>query len=164
MRESIFSRELKVYWPGQYESVVQYLQKKDEADKKAKSVFNSNMEVVAFAACVGLRERHPLDTERTQEISTFTFEGKGYGPLLFLIPMMADPEKFDLYRLRDGEAERDCIKEFERYAAGGLQILSENYRKAGLVLPEFFLGNLLERFVVREAAVSGGSVLDNDIF
>jgi dnd system-associated protein 4 len=141
---------MKVYWPGQYEAVVQYLQKKSTSGTApGKPVFNSNMEVIAFAACVGLSESHPLQTEGTQEISTFTFEGKGYGPLLFLIPMLAAPEKFDLYKLRDGEGERDCLKEFERYAAGGLQILHEKYSRAGLVPSEHFLATILEQYVTR---------------
>lgn len=146
MRNSLFSKEQTVYWPGKYESVVQFLKKAVEDDSKTAPLFKSNMEVLAFAACVGLRENYPLETDNTQEISTDTFEREGLGALLFMIPMMADIENFDLYNLRDGDGEKVCVKIFERYAAGGLQILHEAYNTAGLVPPEFFLASFLERF------------------
>lgn len=167
MRNSLFSKEQVVYWPGKYESVVHFLKKSAEDDKKSTSLFKSNMEVLAFAACVGLHENYSLEAENTQEISTDTFEREGLGALLFLIPMMADLQNFDLYNLRDGDGERVCVKIFERYAAGGLQILHESYNTVGLVSPEFFLASFLKRFEVNGSsggATQGGGPFDDDIF
>lgn len=165
MRNSVFSKEQKVYWPGKYDSVVQFLKKDIEGDvRKSTPLFKSNMEVIAFAACVGLHESYPLETDNTQEISTDTFEREGLGPLFFMIPMMINAESFDLYNFRDGDAERDCVKVFEKYAAGGLQLLHEAYNSAGLVTPEFFLTTFLERFEVSSGAVAQLPSDDGDIF
>ena len=159
MNESLFSKEYSIYWPPQYADVVKYLLKRPEEKEEEKNgVFRTNMEVMVFAAAVGLHcdNRQPVES-KTHEISTLTFErgAKEEYSYIFMIPLIAMGDTPDFKTLRDSVGEERCIRIFQEYAAGGLQILSEYWKKAGLKRPATFISD-----VVRAFMSSAGNVKD----
>ena len=145
MRDSLFSREYVVYWPDQYEPLVNFLRKPVSGQSEGKSgFFENNMEVIVFAASYGLRHGHSLPADHcTKEISTAIFENNGYGSFLYLIPLMACKERPDLYLLRDTVGEEKCIRTFESYVAGGLQLLNEEWSREVTKSALMFVDDLL---------------------
>jgi len=145
MRESLFSKEYAVYWPDQYEPLVNFLKKAPIGQDSGKSgFFDNNMEVIAFAASYGFLKRCSLPPGNcTKEISTSIFENNGYGSFLYLIPLMDCEGPPDLYLLRDSDGEQRCLKIFESYVAGGLQLLSEEWTKAATKSAYMFVDDIL---------------------
>lgn len=151
MNESLFTKEYSVYWPPQYGDVVKYLLKRpEEKDEDKNGVFRTNMEVMVFAAAVGLHSdnRQPVES-KTHEISTLTFErgGKDEYSYIFIIPLIAMGDSPDFNTLRDNVGEEKCIRIFQEYAAGGLQILSDYWKKAGLKRPATFISDVVREFM-----------------
>jgi len=146
---SIFSKSTqRVYYPGSYEPLINYLQgKRGDGQDEKNGLFSTIMEVMAFAACVGLKTNKKADVTDRKDINVSIFEGNGYGPLLFFIPL-ASREEADFYLLRNGEGEETCIKDFQSYAAGGFYILSEKWKVAGLVTPDVFVEEVIRSLTV----------------
>lgn len=145
MRESLFSKEYVIYWPDQYEPLVNFLKKAPLGQVGAKGgFFDNNMEVIVFAASYGLQQGHSLPGgNHTKEISTSSFENNGYGAFLYLIPLMACKDQPDLFLLRDSDGEQKCLRIFESYVAGGLQLLSEGWTSAATKSAYMFVDDLL---------------------
>ena len=90
-------------------------------------LYKFNTGVIVLAAVAGLVHSRVRDVgPAKQEISTNTFASHRFGnaPLdtyIFLVPLLADG---DTELLKAGR-EEDVIRRFERYAAGGLEVLHE---------------------------------------
>lgn len=165
MLNSIFSKSTqRVYYPGSYEPLINYLQgKRDDGQDGKNGLFSTIMEVMAFAACVGLKTNTKMDVTDRKDMNVSIFEGNGYGPLLFFIPLVSR-EEADFYLLKNGEGEETCIKDFQSYAAGGFYILSEKWKVAGLVTPDVFVEEVIRSLtipshVINDTAANGAPSL-----
>lgn len=145
MRETLFSKEYAIYWPDQYEPLVNFLKKPPvgQPDNRG-GFFDNNMEVIVFAAAYGFRQGHSLPGGNySKEISTSIFENNGYGAFLYLIPLMSCKGSPDLYMLRDSDGEQRCLRIFESFVAGGLQLLNEDWTMAATKSAYMFVDDLL---------------------
>lgn len=143
-QQSILTRERSVYWPGAYAEIVDLLTGRDTNGRQiAGAPFTLNVGVIVMAAALGLREGRKRDvpSDNRKEISTNTFLGNGLEMYLLLIPILANPESAT-DNLRP-EHEEEMIREFERYAAGGLEILEGEFERAGASSIEVVLQGLL---------------------
>jgi len=122
--QSLFSKERLVYWPEEFSEVVDQLNGRT-ADGKAlgNGLYNFNTGAVVLAAALGVQQsrRREVGSQR-KEISTTTFASHRLETYLFLIPLLGDG-KLTVDILRP-ESEELVIREFERYAAGGLEYLA----------------------------------------
>jgi dnd system-associated protein 4 len=143
-QQSILTRERTVYWPGVYAEIVDLLTGRDSNGRQiAGAPFNLNVGVIVMAAALGLRDGRKRDvpSDNRKEISTNTFLGNGLEMYLLLIPILANPESAT-DNLRP-EHEEEMIREFERYAAGGLEILEGEFERAGASSLEVVMQGLL---------------------
>jgi len=125
---SLFDRERAVYWPTEYADLVNLLKGTGPGGKASHAPFYKfNTGVIALAAVIGLAHGRQRDVGTArQEISTSTFASHRFGNValdtyLFLVPLLASGDT-DL--LKSGR-EEEVIRQFERYAAGGLEVLHE---------------------------------------
>ena len=123
---SLFSKDRAVYWPSEFADIFALLKGVDPSGKATHPGFYKyNTGVMVLAAMVGLvhsRERE-LGPDR-MEISTAQFEGHKLGDaslaaFIFLIPLLAGTGVEAL----KAEQEDEVIRRFERFAAGGLEVL-----------------------------------------
>lgn len=143
-QQSLLTRERSIYWPGAYAEIVDLLTGRDTNGRQiAGAPFNLNVGVIVMAAALGLREGRKRDvpSDNRKEISTNTFLGNGLEMYLLLIPILANPESAT-DNLRP-EREEEMIREFERYAAGGLEILEGEFERAGASSLEVVMQGLL---------------------
>jgi dnd system-associated protein 4 len=143
-QQSILTRERTVYWPSAYAEIVDLLTGRDTNGRQiAGAPFNLNVGVIVMAAALGLREGRKRDvpSDSRKEISTSTFLSNGLEMYLLLIPILANPESAT-DNLRP-EQEEEMIREFERYAAGGLEILEGEFERAGASSLEVVMQGLL---------------------
>lgn len=123
-KQSLFSKERMVYWPGEFSEVVDLLNGRDRNGKVVTNpLYTLNVGAIALAAALGVKDgrKREVGSDR-KEISTNTFSGQGLESYLFLIPLLGNPNSGT--ELLRPENEDQLIKEFERYAAGGLEILA----------------------------------------
>jgi dnd system-associated protein 4 len=143
-QQSMLTRERSVYWPGAHAEIVDLLTGRDANGRQiAGAPFSLNVGVIVMAAALGLREGRKRDvpSDSRKEISTSTFLGNGLEMYLLLIPILANPESAT-DNLRP-EHEEEMIREFERYAAGGLEILEGEFERAGASSLEVVIQDLL---------------------
>jgi hypothetical protein len=160
-REDLFSKDIAVYWEEKYEPIVEFLKGGLSDSSVSSSVFRLNVEVVVFAACIGLVEdRRIKSSGKTKEISVSTFHQNGLSQFLYLIPFLSTPDP-DLDLLRNEDGEKSAVGIFQEYAAGGLSIILDEYSSSTIRAPYLFLMDLLKRYP--KAPDSGGSVVINDI-
>ncbi len=123
-QQSLFSKERLVYWPEEFSEVVDQLNGRT-ADGKAlgNGLYNFNTGAVVLAAALGVQQgrRREVGPQR-KEISTTTFASHRLESYIFLIPLLGD-DSLTVDTLRP-ESEELLIREFERYAAGGLEVLA----------------------------------------
>ncbi len=141
-QKTLFSFEHTIYWPEKYQRVMDYLQNGVGQGENSQSLYKLNVEVLVLAACVGLEAGNTIDLpSQTKEIALSTFTSNSLSVYLYLIPMLADKDtSIDFFRNREGEAKAVSI--FEKYAAGGLEILNEKLMSNTLDSPYFFTSNL----------------------
>jgi hypothetical protein len=154
-QQSILTRERSVYWPGAYAEIVDLLTGRDTNGRQvAGAPYSLNVGVIVMAAALGLREGRKRDvpSENRKEISSSTFLGNGLEMYLLMIPILANPESAT-DNLRP-EHEEEMIREFERYAAGGLEILDGEFERAGATSLEVVMQGLLVRAGEAIAAVN----------
>jgi len=123
-KHSILSRERVIYWPEEYAEVVDLLTGKDREGRSISNApYSFNTGAIILAASVGLRASRKRDVgSRRKEISTQIFLNHDLESYLMLIPILANPDAAtDLLR---PENEETTLKEFERYAAGGLEVIA----------------------------------------
>jgi dnd system-associated protein 4 len=161
--KDLFIKDHTIYWPEKYEAVVEFLKGGHGRGGGASTLFQTNAEVIVFAAAVGVSagERATI-TDKRKEISLSTFILSQLANYIFVIPLL-DRDGPNLELLRDESGENECVKIFEEYAAGGLQILNEEYSRKGLVSPFMFVSDVLggglddknlERQKVKDISVS----------
>lgn len=145
-KESLFTKDHAVRWPEKYEGVVNFLKSGTDEDAKHKNdnLFPLNVHVIVFAASVGLKNDTELPVGDAKTIDVSTFRGQGLEPYLYLVPLLSQKDP-DLYMLRDEQGEKRAIDLFERYTAGGLSILADVHKKAGLRSPELLITSYLQR-------------------
>jgi hypothetical protein len=123
-KHSLFSKERLVYWPEEFSEVVDLLNGRDQEGRSiGNPLYSFNTGAIVLAASLGARERRRRDVgARRKEISTTTFVSHNLESYLFLVPLLGDPSQgTDFLR---PENEEQVIREFERYAAGGLELLA----------------------------------------
>lgn len=123
-KQSLFSKERLVYWPEEFSEVVDLLNGRDrEGRSVGSSLYSFNTGAIVLAASLGAREKRKREVgARRKEISTATFLSHELEPYIFLVPLLGDLTLGTEF-LRP-ENEEQVIREFERYAAGGLELLA----------------------------------------
>ena len=121
MSANLFPATRTVYWPGEFDDVVRQLKGQDADGRVANShVYRFNTGIMVLAAVLGLREARTRDVGSSrQEISTDTFRAHGLDRYLLLIPLLGRQSVECLRPDQEGE----LLREFERYAAGGFEVL-----------------------------------------
>ena len=152
-QRSLFSHDHTIYWPSKYERVVEFLKNGTEGKPNIKSMYRFNVEVIVLAACIGLRENNaiqlPANAER-KEIALSTFNDNQLGIYIYIIPMLSE-ERNNIELFRNKAGEDSAIAIFQRYAAGGLEILNDRLNTSGHDSPYLFLNDLVssaEDFVI----------------
>jgi dnd system-associated protein 4 len=145
--QSNFTKERSVYWPGEFADVVNTLTGKNtQGISVGNPIYQFNTGAIAFAASVGLKHRRKREVggER-KEITTGTFASHRLEMYIFLIAMLGtESATVDMLRADQEEA---VIREFERYAAGGLEYLRAEFEQnptqsPDVVLEKMFRENL----------------------
>jgi hypothetical protein len=155
-RKSRFSIERSVYWPAEFSDIVNILTGRlaDGTPSQGGSLYNYNTGAIVFAAAVGLsygRERD-VGPDR-KEITTATFTSQELDAYIFLIALLAK-KSFDADLLRQS-GEEVVIRTFERFTAGGLEILRGVFDESPTQSAEV----VIQRFLIRQSgptAPSGG--------
>jgi dnd system-associated protein 4 len=123
-RTSRFSKERSVYWPSEYADIVNVLTGKlaDGSPASGGGLYQFNTGAVFLAAVVGLANNRQREVGNDRkEITTTTFNSHELEIYIFLIALLAGKD-FDSSVLRT-ENEEAAIRIFEKFAAGGLEIL-----------------------------------------
>lgn len=123
-KQSLFSKERLVYWPDEFSEIVELLTGRDRDGRTVGNpLYSFNTGAIVLAASLGAREKRKREVGASRkEISTTTFVGHQLEAYIFLVPLLGNPSLgTDFLR---PENEEQVIREFERYAAGGLEILS----------------------------------------
>jgi len=128
-RRTLFDGERSVYWPTEFSDVVNVLKGIQPGNLRHPAFYKYNTGVLVLAAMVGFAHRRKRDVGNArQEINISTFEAHKLGDaslasFIFLVALLGGCE---LEALRSG-SEDEVIRTFERYAAGGLQVLQEAF-------------------------------------
>lgn len=142
-----FTKERSVYWPGEFADVVNTLTGKNtQGISVGNAIYQFNTGAIAFAASVGLKHRRKREVGGDRkEITTGTFASHRLEMYIFLIAMLGtESATVDMLRADQEEA---VIREFERYAAGGLEYLRAEFEQnptqsPDVVLEKMFRENL----------------------
>jgi dnd system-associated protein 4 len=144
-QRSLFSYDHTIYWPSKYERVVEFLKHGTDGKLSNKSLYKLNVEVIVLAACIGLRENNaielPANSER-KEIALSTFNEHQLGIYIYIIPLLGE-EKGNVELFRNKNGEDIAIAIFQKYAAGGLEILNDRLNTSGHDSPYLFLEDLI---------------------
>ena len=130
-KHSLFSKERLVYWSDEFADVVNLLTGKDaQGNATHPPVCSLNADAIALAAAVGLKHKRKREFGNgvRKEISTATFATRGLEPYIFLVGLLG-VTMTNVEILRP-ENEEPLIKEFERYASGGLEVLRAEFSLA----------------------------------
>lgn len=125
--QSHFTKDRSVYWPGEFADVVNTLTGKNiQGVSIGNPLYQFNTGAITFAASVGLKHRRKREVgSDRKEITTGTFASHRLEMYIFLIAMLGmDSANVDLLR---PDQEDTVIREFERYAAGGLEYLRSEF-------------------------------------
>jgi len=141
--QSLFSRERIVYWPEEFSEIVSLLNGKDtEGRPVGNSLCSFNTGAIVLAASLGARERRMREVgPKRKEISTATFHTHRLEAYIFLIPLLANSKlNTDFLRI---ENEEQAIRDFERFAAGGLEILAGELDASAGKAPDILIQSLM---------------------
>lgn len=121
-RKSLFTKDRAVYWPSEFAPFVDFLKGQDgSGQSKLPALFSYNTGAMILAASVGVVHQRKRDVGKGQEIMTSTFASQGLEAYLFLLPLLGRADaSVDMLR---AEHEDALLREFERYAAGGFEVL-----------------------------------------
>ena len=150
--QSHFSRERSVYWPGEFADVVNTLTGKNtDGASIGNALYQFNTGAIAFAASVGLKHRRKREVgSDRKEITTTTFASHRLEMYIYLIAMLGR-ETPNVEILRPDQ-EDTVIREFERYAAGGLEYLRTEFEKDPRKSPDVILEEMLKTELRQEPA------------
>jgi dnd system-associated protein 4 len=145
--QSNFTKDRSVYWPGEFADVVNTLTGKNtQGVSVGNPIYQFNTGAIAFAASVGLKHRRKREVGGDRkEITTGTFASHRLEMYIFLIAMLGtESATVDMLR---ADQEDAVIREFERYAAGGLEYLRTEFEQnptqsPDVVLEKMFRENL----------------------
>lgn len=144
-KQSLFSKERSVYWSDEFADVVNLLTGKDAEGKSVHTAtYGFNSGAIAFAATVGVKQRRKREwgSGGRKEISTATFAAHGLEAYIFLVALLGgDLGSVEILR---PDNEELLIKEFEQYAAGGLEYLRSEFAASPTRSAEWVVENLLE--------------------
>jgi dnd system-associated protein 4 len=127
-KQSLFSKERLVYWSDEFADVVNLLTGKDaQGNATHPPVCSLNADAIALAAAVGIKHKRKREFGNgvRKEISTATFATRGLEAYIFLIGLLGGVMT-NVEILRPDNEEL-LIKEFEQYAAGGLEFLRTEF-------------------------------------
>jgi dnd system-associated protein 4 len=136
---SNFSKERSVYWPGEFADIVNLLTgKSTDGNVIGNALYPFNTGAIAFAASVGLKHRRKRDVGGDRrEITTSTFASHRLEVHIYLIALLGmETPNVDFLR---PEHEDAVIREFERYAAGGLEYLRTEFDEHPMQSPDVIL-------------------------
>jgi dnd system-associated protein 4 len=93
----------------------------------ADSVFETYVELLCFAACLGYSRNTPVSFEISAEaVPWHIFENRGMDSVVNLVAAVASED----FGIVGQERFNDKLEVFERYANGGLEILSQLIEKS----------------------------------
>jgi dnd system-associated protein 4 len=130
-KQSLFSKERLVYWSDEFADVVNLLTGKDaQGNATHPPVCSLNADAIALAAAVGMKQKRKREFGDgvRKEISTATFATRGLEPYIFLVGLLGGTMS-NVEILRPDNEEL-LIKDFERYASGGLEYLRTEFSGA----------------------------------
>ena len=143
-QRDLFSGSHTIRWSDRYRPVVQFLMNGVEEGQNPDSLFKLYVDVVCFAAGVGLMidERQPLSGEKLQQIELVTFHNNSLSIWILLIALLSSDEpNIDL--LRDDKTESEAVLIFEEYACAGLSYLQDKFNSETIETPYFFVKGVL---------------------
>lgn len=142
-RPPLFTKDRSVYWPGEFSDVVDFLTGRDRDGRQiGNGLYSLNIGPIVLAAALGLREGRKRDvgTDR-KEIATSTFASNGYESFIFLVALLGSGNASpDLLR---PENEEQVVREFERFAAGGLELLAGEIESSRTKSPDMIVQALM---------------------
>lgn len=130
-KQSLFSKERLVYWSDEFADVVNFLTGKDaQGNATHPPICSLNADAIALAAAVGMKHKRKrgLGDGARKEISTATFATRGLESYIFLVGLLGGAMS-NVEILRP-DHEEQLIREFEQYAAGGLEFLRTEFAQA----------------------------------
>lgn len=142
-QQKLFVSDHTIYWPSRYEGVVEFLKGDTSINQKKNILFPLNVHAIVLASCIGIVNKNSLklDADR-KEIPISAFHNNSLSVYLYLIPMLAEENvNIDFFKDKDGESK--AISIFERYAAGGLEILNEKLATRSLDSAFTFVSDLI---------------------
>jgi hypothetical protein len=156
-KASQFSKSRVLYWPEEFSAIMDLLTGRD-SDGRATgpALYQFNTGALTLAAAVGLRCKRKRDIggSRKKEISTDTFAAHGLEALILLVPLLGNPAAAtEMLRV---ENEEELIREFERYAAGGLEVLMGEFDELAGQSPDFIVQQLYAKHGGAEENNRGG--------
>lgn len=141
---SNFTKDRPVYWTEEFSGVVNLLTGRDEQERfVSPPLYQYNTGAITLAACIGLKEgrKRELGSGKRKEINTSTFSAHRLEEYIFLIPLLGKhPLGVELLR---PDNEDEAIREFERYACGGLEFLSGVFDASAGKSPDVLLQSLM---------------------
>lgn len=141
---SLFSKERLVYWPAEFADVMRQLTGLDAEGRPTgrPSMYSFNTGAMTLAATIGVVNKRTRDVgSDRKEISTATFASHGLEAYIYLVAMLAAKDA-TVDQLRP-EQEEEAIRTFERYAAGGLEMLRAEFADAPTQSPDYVVERLM---------------------
>jgi dnd system-associated protein 4 len=142
--QSQFTRERSIYWPSEFSDVVNTLTGKNiQGDPVGNPLYQFNTGAISFAASVGLKHRRKREVGNDRkEITTTTFASHNLEVYIFLVALLGmENANVDVLR---AEQEDFVIREFERYAAGGLEYLRTEFEQNPTQSPDLILEKMFK--------------------
>ncbi|NEO56856.1 MAG: DNA phosphorothioation-associated protein 4 [Okeania sp. SIO3B5] len=127
-----------------------YLVKALTESEEKTGPFKTYADVIVFAASLAIKKNHRIPlTEISQRepspINIEVFWSRGYESIIKLIAI-ADTKDTKIISPANEETEENCIKIFEEYANGGLEILRDEMRGAVNYSERLLLFLISERY------------------
>ena len=147
MRTPIFKKERTVYWPSEYDDVVNIFRGiTDSGERLHNPMYSTNAEIIVLAATIGLiNNRRRVFKGGKNEITTQTFHSRNLDGYLLLIPMLGNPGMGQ--EILKSENDEFLITEFEQYASGGLEVLSGIFSESPGKSPEIIIQTEMSKFL-----------------
>jgi dnd system-associated protein 4 len=143
-KQSLFSKERLVYWSDEFADVVNLLTGRDALGNTTHSPLCSlNADVIALAAVIGVKHKRKRDFGNgvRKEISTTTFATRGLEPYIFLVGLLGG--SMSNVEILRPDNEEILVREFEQYAAGGLEYLRGDFSASPTTPPELIVEKLI---------------------
>jgi hypothetical protein len=145
-KASLFSKERLVYWPAEFSDVMRQLTGTDEDGKPTgrPAMYAYNTGALTMAAAIGVVNQRTRDVGSERKgIETGIFANHGLEAYIFLVPMLGEREP-SVDQLRP-ENEEAALRSFERYAAGGLEILRSELMEHPTQTADYVVEQLITR-------------------